>query len=363
MKTSRERAAWLTAIMACMGCDASMVPPSLAQLCGSVGKEGLDPDHPRCVKALQNYCAQHPEDLSLCDGSVQDSGIDAAPRDATFDTGIQSDAADATTDATIDAKPTCMCTTDKSVCIELTATCVECTTASNTCGTTKPLCHPSNNQCVECLGSSDCKQSTKPVCGTSDNVCRGCMADNECSSQGKVCREETGECVACTADSEATQCGAKSCNPATRACTQTDRASVNQCGKCVTDSECKTDHRCIEMFFQSASRGGYCMKRLASGCEAPFRAAPINRGSLSGATPENYCGIVESRTSCEAVLSLLGDRACPNGQATECSSPGAICDNVNGGARRCTYSCEISAECPSTATCPTSGSDRYCGKI
>jgi hypothetical protein len=217
--------------------------------------------------------------------------------------------------------------------------------------------------CVQCSGTRrDACGETSAACSTSF-TCEGCKADADCQRFGKVCAEAKGSCVACTVDSEAAQCGAKSCNPATYACTQTDRASVDVCGKCVADSECKADHRCIPMNFRGESRGGYCMKRLSIGCSRPFAAAPIKRASLSGAAIEDYCGISEGATTCEAVLALLAGRPCADGDASNCGAEGALCGNVNGQIPpRCSYSCETSSDCPANSPCPVAGMDRYCGK-
>lgn len=208
--------------------------------------------------------------------------------------------------------------------------------------------------CANTDGGYDCKCASVS--------CEACKADADCQRFGMMCDEAAGTCVACTIDSEAVQCGGKSCNPVTHDCTQTDRASIDVCGRCVADSECKSDHRCIPMNFRGASRGGYCMKPLSSGCSQPF-GVPIKRASLSGAASENYCGINEGSTSCEAVLALLLDRVCADGQASQCGAEGAVCGNVNGlTPPRCSYACEGLIVCPETIPCPLSGTDRYCGK-
>jgi hypothetical protein len=139
--------------------------------------------------------------------------------------------------------------------------------------------------------------------------------------------------------------------------------SIDVCGRCVADSECKQDHRCIPMNFGGASRGGYCMQRITGGCSRPFGAAPIKRASLSGAAAEAYCGISEDKTSCEAVLALLLGRVCADGQASQCGAEGAVCGNVNHATPpRCSYACETSIDCPANIPCPVSGTDKFCGK-
>lgn len=244
-------------------------------------------------------------------------------------------------------------------------TCVECTPIDlGKCGGEKPVCLVGGAVCVECNESAECPED-RPAC-TAANACGGCTADAQCERFGKVCDEFTGRCEGCTVDSEAMQCGANSCNPATKACTQTARGSVTQCKSCVADSECEPNHRCVEMFFGAGpsrtALGGRCMKRLAAGCAPPYGSSPIRRASLSGAPAEDYCGISEARTSCDAILDLVRGKTCPGGDDASCGAPGGVCRRVNGVADLCTYPCENNLECPTNAACPDNGADRHCGK-
>jgi hypothetical protein len=311
----------------------------------------------------------------------QDAAVDG-------DANTMDGSLDAETDAG-DAFPACTCSSDKPVCLG-DGTCVECTMdhskactgakpvcgSQNTCvqcteahfsactGTT-PACDTQANACVACNTDSHCAESS-PACSLPQHTCGKCTEDADCTRFGKVCHEMTGTCVACTVDSEAAQCGDKSCNPATKQCTQTVRKTIQQCDACVADSECLTDHRCIEMFFglgaARVSLGGRCMKRGVTGCMFPYSGAPINRQSLSGATTESYCGVAEERTSCEAIRKLQQGASCSTGGDQTCGAPGALCRRVNNTDDLCTYTCEASAECPSVFACPTSGNDKYCGK-
>lgn len=338
------------------------------------------------------------------DASASDDDRDAEP-------DLDGDGAEVEEDAHADAGPRCSCTDAAApICIEATGACVQCRNAldcapgehclvatgqcvgcldvSHCAGrASASFCEPATNECSGCRDGVDgdcnnvpglnvcqlgtcvqCAGTRRAACGETAAACgasfscEGCKADADCQRFSKVCDEATGSCVACTVDSEAAQCGGKSCNPATHACTQTDRASVELCSRCVADSECKPDHRCIPMNFQGASRGGYCMKRVTGGCSPPF-GVPIKRASLSGAAAEDYCGISEGKTSCEAVLALRSDRVCADGQASQCGAEGAVCGNVNHlTPPRCSYACDVSAECPAPFPCPMSGMDKYCGK-
>jgi hypothetical protein len=341
---------------------------------------------------------------------IESDGSDDRDAASELDAGL-ADAALAGDDAQTEAGPSCSCTDPEApICIEATALCVQCLEArdcavgeyclvatgdcvgcleaSHCAGqASASYCDPAANACTACRDGIDadcsnvpglgvcqagtcvqCAGTRRDACGetaaacSTSFKCERCKADADCQRFQKVCDEPTGQCVSCTVDSEATQCGGKSCNPATHTCTQTDRASVDLCSTCVADSECKADHRCIPMNFKGAARGGYCMKRLSSGCSRPFGATLIKRASLSGAAAEDYCGIAEASTSCEAVLALLLDRGCVDGQASQCGAEGAVCGDVSGFTRRCSYTCETSSDCPANSPCPVAGMDRYCGK-
>lgn len=344
-------------------------------------------------------------DAAEGDASVSDADV-TGDRDAE----LEHDAADVE-DGGEEAGATCTCADpERPICIEATGACVQCREegdcaagehcmaatgqcvgcldASHCAGqASASFCDPATHTCTRCRDGMDadcgnvpglnvcqagtcvqCAGARRDACGeaaaacSASFACEGCKADADCQRFGKVCEEATGACVACTVDSEAAQCGGKSCNPATHACTQTDRASVDVCSTCVADSECKADHRCIPMNFRGESRGGYCMKRLSSGCRPPFGATLLKRASLSGAAAEDYCGIAEDSTSCEAVVALLMDRSCADGQALRCEAEGAVCGNVSGFTERCSYTCATSSDCPANSPCPLSGTDKYCGR-
>lgn len=113
------------------------------------------------------------------------------------------------------------------------------------------------------------------------------------------------------------------------------------------------------MEFQGELRqDGYCLKILASGCEAPFQVpTPTERTSLSGAAPAVYCGVSEARTTCEAVRALLEGKACS--AAEDCGATGlddATCETLQD-EPQCTYSCTGEAQCPADFTC---GASQYC---
>jgi len=268
------------------------------------------------------------------------------------------------------------CTAPKPVCDEPRDTCVECLEQTDCTSSSKAKCDTTAKACVECLAPTDCASATRAKCdGT--GACVKCTSNDDCSHiAGKtVCDTNAGECVQCTGADE-TACGGKSCNPATKACTNTTIGSVGACGACVADSECSgggtadPTARCVPMLFKGVARaGGFCLKRVAKTCAKPFQT-PITTTSLSGKPSEQYCGIDQDSTRCEAVLDLIGDQSCADGQDTSCgcsrdgdqncteTGKGGLCKTVGVNAKRCTYTCGTAGDCPTGKTCTVD--DPYC---
>jgi hypothetical protein len=281
-----------------------------------------------------------------------------------------------------------VCNTEAGTCVECVgnAECSESTAPrcdGNTCGGCQtaddctghpglPQCDTETGACVACNVDADCGSTTASAC--LDNVCVPCTGDEQCGHLPgtTVCDVGAGECVQCTVANE-TPCGDNSCDPATRACTETERGSRDYCESCVADSECiggdeaDPTARCVPMEYAGEPRaGGYCLQRLGEGCARPY-ATLLSVSSLSGALPEEYCGILQDLTTCEAVLDLDGASTCPGGEDNECgcerdadgqcvSDPlGGVCGVVGGILNVCTYRCGSTIDCPNGRTC--SGSD------
>lgn len=264
------------------------------------------------------------------------------------------------------------------------------------CAAPTPVCDESDDSCVECLGEADCTGSEKK-CDTEARECAECLGSEHCTNPaaakcaGGACVEceanvdcghiegkgvcDSGTCVECTVADE-TACQGKSCSPTTKACTTTSAGSRDLCEPCIADSECiggnqaDPDARCVAMEFQGTARpGGFCLKRVAKTCARPFQT-PTTGVSLSGAASEQYCGIDEDSTRCEAVLDLLASMACADGmdiscgclrdQNGECTNTGAggVCRTVGVNANQCTYACGVTNDCPTGKTC-TAGQP-YC---
>lgn len=275
-----------------------------------------------------------------------------------------------------------------------------------TCADPTPFCDAANQQCVACFEDTDCSTgycsptnecvecyedghcAAGQVCKTDPGVCVACLNDEQCEAPGQAQCDANNECVACDDDSQCVgvegadfcvdgacvECtaddnsacgnGNEACDVRTNECTGVALGSVGTCGKCRADSECGQDHRCVPMFFDGQRLpDGYCLKTLSSNCERPYTGI-IERESLSGAASEQYCGVDEDVTSCEAVLQLIDDVTCSGGTDEECGLAGeadARCETVLGLTNRCTYSCSADAKCPSGFTCGGPSGDEYCG--
>ena len=192
-----------------------------------------------------------------------------------------------------------------------------------------------------------------------------------------------GAAAECTPATEAVDCGGKSCDPLTGACTATTVGSLETCQGCVADSECGENgsaseaHRCVEMFYPVGERfpdgeTGFCLKVFAPGeCAQPYAIRISDRESLSGDPLESYCGINEALATCPAVRALEQAVECPSGEDSECPT-GGLCRDFAGGVAedRCTYLCSTTVEClendpdgrpGSTCGSSGSGSDNFCG--
>ena len=191
-----------------------------------------------------------------------------------------------------------------------------------------------------------------------------------------------GAAAECTPDTEDVDCGGKSCDPLTGACTETTLGSRETCEACVADSECgengspSEQHRCVEMFYPPGERfpndaTGFCLKVFApGGCEQPYAIRISDRESLSGDPLESYCGINEALATCPAVRALVRNQTCLSGNADECPQPTGLCEQVGDLQTRCTYPCASLVEClendpdgrpGSTCGSSGSGSDNFCG--
>ena len=163
-------------------------------------------------------------------------------------------------------------------------------------------------------------------------------------------------------------CGDRSCDPATRECSDTVRGSRGECEACVSDSDCIERFACVPMQFGNVPlRGGFCLRGAGPNqCEQPFAfPLPDARESLSGADPAFYCGVTEALTSCEAVQALVDNELCEND--FDCFGPGGICRQVGVIGLRCTYQCSLATQCleeDSGSTCGDAdgtAEEDYCG--
>ena len=211
--------------------------------------------------------------------------------------------------------------------------------------------------CVECTDNADCDDVTASRCD--EGFCANCAVDADCSHLDVgVCHE--GTCVECTT-ARPGACGNKSCNPVTLRCTQTVAGSLDWCQRCVADSECPIEHRCVAMTYRGSARDdGYCLVEADAVC-LDVDTVVSQRDSLSGIPGEFYCVIREDLTTCEAVK----DFQSPCTQDDNCGVPGlpdGLCRTVDG-ERVCTYRCTSNEECANGTACIGNPPDNsYCSR-
>lgn len=207
--------------------------------------------------------------------------------------------------------------------------------------------------CGGCSGAT-------PVCDTVSMTCVGCLVSTDCSGATPVCNTAGNTCVECLPASEAADCGMKSCDPATNTCTATDRASLDTCEACVSDSECSdVNERCVATNFMGVANGAYCLRLSSATCAEPYSTL-VSAVSLSGEPMMSYCAFIQSSTSCDAIRALLENRQCPGATDAECNADGSLCRMVGAFSNRCTYSCASSADCPQGGSAQSCGGG-YCG--
>lgn len=363
--------------------------------CSIVDNNGCGVDAPLCVQdnGGNNHCVQCIDaedcggDTPICEDSVcipcstrmAESGDDgcsdeAAPRCLAGDSPTENSCVECLEGGDCDAeRPLC---TDDNTCVECltsancndeaaprcddTGTCAGCE-ADEDCdsfdGATQ--CDVQSGACVECTSDDNCPNAAEAACGE-DFTCGACAADSDCEHLDGLSVCDAGTCVECSVEDESA-CGANSCNPATRQCTNTPRSSVSTCRACVADSECESEsYRCVPLNFDGQPHGSYCMKRQSAGCSRPY-LSPLTAASLSGAASEGYCGINQALTTCEAIRDLSSSETC---QADDdCGEGlGGLCATVGIAANRCTYQCGSADECTGTYTCDDDGpgDEWYC---
>ena len=346
-------------------------------------------------------CSQPPVEFTPADmAPTQDMSVEA---DMQRDMSEPVDMPDMPDMAKDMAKVPCdgACEGDTPVCDETSNTCVGCLDDTS-CGGETPACDTTTNTCVGCIDESHCDGET-PVCNTDTNSCVGCLGDEQCSGDTPVCdvskttcvgctenatctdvnaslcgagqtcgacemdadcahlglnRCVAGVCTACTTATEEQDCGNNACLP-DGTCGTTPRETLGSCQPCQADNECFADYRCIPMTFgdNAMPHGSFCLKVASTGCEQPYRVL-IDSQSISGAASEEYCGIYQVNTTCEAIDSLRSDTMCSSDD--DCGAQGlddGRCELV-GGALGCTISCGNTSQCTAGQTCDIA--EQYC---
>jgi hypothetical protein len=221
------------------------------------------------------------------------------------------------------------------------------------------------NACVECTSDDHCTDPAASTCNDS-NECVPCTTDDECAgiSAGGVCDTSgaAGECVECLIGQEAACTMSGECDPDTRECVQRTTGSKSVCEECSSDDECAAYHYCVPMEYTGGGSavdvGSYCLKLVSAGCGEPFLGS-VNRSSVAGGSPSDYCAIDESIATCAAYNSFKAGTTC--GNDNDCGHPSAsdgLCERIDNGTEdRCTYSCASSTQCPTSFSC---GSGSFC---
>lgn len=225
--------------------------------------------------------------------------------------------------------------------------------------TGRPVCDPTTQACVECYEDADCTAPDASRCDA--NRCVGCEAAEDCENivvggvELDVCDTSAGagmgRCVECTEADEATNCGALACDQSAGRCSETVR-TLNQCGTCTSDLECRLPLRCIPMNYMGAPTGrSHCLRPVSEGCDVPYSITLEDRESASGRPAADYCGINEGLTTCEAVLAY-GNACGVGGDPTPCNGAGASrCGTLGALTNRCTYACTLSTQCVGNQPC------------
>jgi hypothetical protein len=221
----------------------------------------------------------------------------------------------------------------------------------STCPPSLPVCDTSRGRCVECVSPADCGGA---ACDVSTGRCERCTVDADCADPAAArCDSTTGRCGPCLDSSDCAHIAGSRCSGGM--CT-TGRLAT--CEMCTADEQCAEGSRCVAMTFRGAPRaGGYCLPIAAGSCSTrPFTILLRLRPSLSGAAPADYCGIDESRTTCEAVRDVLdGPSMCA--VDVDCGVLGlddALCRSG-----LCTYECDSELRCAAARRCIMGSGDAF----
>lgn len=295
-----------------------------------------------------------------CGSGEHLSGQGAGQRCVAGDAGSPSDAGpdadagddrDASPDAATDGGGSCGECLAPSVCDR--GQCVRCVPTDGTddpgCEGAEPVCvSDPEPRCVACAADADCADPAAARCV--DDACVPCAGADECAHLAPLRLCDDGACVECTVASEAADCGADSCDPATRRCTDTARGSRLACETCRSDSECAADHHCMPMDFAGAAREAhYCLPDRDGACGHVY--ASSRSGTSASGADATVCSPLQTLTTCEAVLDMLASQACAD--AGDCGDP-ALADDGACDGTFCTIACGTDGECPLGQSCGAS---------
>jgi|JI10StandDraft_1071094.scaffolds.fasta_scaffold05270_2 hypothetical protein len=286
----------------------------------------------------------------LCDGKDQNCN------------GVADDCADyGSTDSS--------CCKNVAMCVNIAndfSHCGSCTTACDTltanacvnkackCGTnpacngTRGICKNSTS-CVECLLDSDCGDPLKRLCKGADH-CAECVANVDCPPQTPACDGTTDQCVTCTASF--------GCDGATPKCKVNANPTLNQCVRCLTNSDCAgvagnpacdtTTNQCVP-----------CL--VGFGCSAPNAQCKVNANSAMNACvqclSDTNCSGTPATPACDTGINKCV--ACTSTNTTACVAPFTKCLTNLDATKNACVECTASAQCPmDKGICQTATSHR-----
>lgn len=291
-------------------------------------------------------------------GSVRDAGTDPTGCRTHADCGGQTPACRANGECV-------PCLTDRDcanrggICDEQTFACVECLHDGHCDDPARPVCDAERYACVTCVSDAECTDAAASRCDAAAHTCKACASHADCAHLPGLPACSNGGCVQCTQQTE-DDCAGQVCDPSTLTCTTRDRASASVCEPCEYDSDCPTgdlplaqrEYRCVPMHFAGAAHGNYCLKIFATGCTRPYATRLDDVASTSGAAEDDYCGIDQTVTTCEAVRAV--GTSCTGGIDAECGAPAlddGLCRTVAGIANTCTLPCGSALDCPGNLSC------------
>jgi hypothetical protein len=258
--------------------------------------------------------------------------------------------------------------------LEFQHQCVECLDDS-VCVGSKKGCFA--GACVRCTTNDHCNESPEAsVCDTSTHTCVGCSSAEDCVHlpNTPACDVDKSVCVECTAERDA-YCLNRVCRtvpgPEQFTCTNRGKHARHSCAECWSDSDCPTNSACVLESYEGVDTGFYCLPMpVEKKCEPNQPLIDSIVATSVDGTRTVFCKM--SLTTCQ------GYRHYGIGTATndaglgycnsddDCGLPGVddgICLSWPDDIKRCTYECNIDADCPRSICVNMADSDNVARRL